>query len=86
MHKTAGLLTVRSPRQRLPNNRTQTNNRLTSLARMLKKRPEMKDHFIEFMRKIFENEQTEIAPPLQADEEFWYLPIFGLFHPQKPGQ
>ena len=45
----------------------------------------MKDHYIEFMCKIFENGHAEIAPPLQAEEVCWYFPIFGVYHPQKPG-
>lgn len=80
MHQIAGLL--RSPSV-AHGNRTQANNHLTSLT--LKKCPEMKDHF-ELMRKIFENKHTEITPTLQADEECWYLPIFEVYHPQKPRQ
>lgn len=38
------------------------------------------------MGKIFENNHAEVAPPLGENEECWYLPTFGVFHPQKPGQ
>ena len=46
----------------------------------------MKDHFVPFMEKIFENGHAEEAPPLKEEEERWYLPTFGVYHPKKPGQ
>ncbi|XP_072564870.1 uncharacterized protein, partial [Paramormyrops kingsleyae] len=79
-------LPFRSPRQRLPNNRGQAEDRLKSLTRRLRRHPEMKEHFVEFMGKVFENAHAEIAPPVQPEDECWYLPIFGVYHPQKPGQ
>jgi len=36
------------------------------------------------MQKVIENRQAEPAPPTQPGEELWYLPIFGVYHPQKP--
>ncbi len=48
--------------------------------------PEIKEHFVDFMRKIFENEHAELATQLQKNEECWYLPMFGVYHPKKPGQ
>nr|XP_055053759.1 uncharacterized protein LOC129438884 [Misgurnus anguillicaudatus] len=79
-------LPFRSPRQRLPNNKVQANNRLMLLTRKLKKQPVVKEHFVDFMHKIFENEHAELAPQLQNNEECWYLPMFGVYHPKKPGQ
>ncbi|KAL0159384.1 hypothetical protein M9458_043109, partial [Cirrhinus mrigala] len=38
------------------------------------------------MEKIFTNGHPEVAPPLREGEECWYLPIFGVNHPQKPNQ
>ncbi|XP_073714235.1 uncharacterized protein [Misgurnus anguillicaudatus] len=79
-------LPFRIPRQRLPNNRRHALNRLMSLSRTLKKNAEMKDHFIDFMKKIFENKHAEEAPLIQGEKECWYLPSFGVYHPKKPGQ
>lgn len=79
-------LPFRTPRLRLPNNRQQAMNRLTALTRTLKKHPEKKADFINFMKKLFENGHAEVAPALQPDKECWYLPFFGVYHPQKPGQ
>lgn len=40
----------------------------------------MKEH-IKFMQQMIENDQPEPAPPI-----CWYLPTFGVHHPQKPDQ
>lgn len=42
--------------------------------------------FLTFMGKVFENGHAEVAPPLGNDEERWYLPTFGVYHPKKPGK
>ncbi|XP_076874397.1 uncharacterized protein LOC143524681 [Brachyhypopomus gauderio] len=73
-------------RRRLPNNREQAFNRFRSLQRSFLKRPDMKEHFFGFMQKLLENSHAERAPPLQTQEECWYLPLFGVYHPKKPGQ
>ncbi|KAK7939207.1 hypothetical protein WMY93_002533 [Mugilogobius chulae] len=78
-------LPFRSPRQRLPNNREQALTRLMSLRKTLKKKPEMREHYVDFMEKIFSKGQAEPAPPLSPDQEC-YLPSFGVYHPQKPGR
>lgn len=46
----------------------------------------MKQHFFDFMQKVLDNQQAEPAPPLQPGQECWYLPTFGVYHPQKPGK
>lgn len=74
------------PRARLPNNKEQALCRLTSLYRMPDKRPQMREHFVAFMQKIFDHHHAELAPPLHEKEECWYLPTFGMYHPCKPGQ
>ena len=77
-------LPFRSPRIRLPDNKEQAKHRLFSLQRTFQKKPGMKEHFFDFMQKVIENHQAEPAPPLKPGEECWYLPIFGVYHPQKP--
>lgn len=79
-------LPFKSPRPPLPNNREQALSRLSSLRRTLNKNAEMKQQFSSFMEKLFENKHAERAPPIQEKQECWYLPIFGVYHPQKPGQ
>ena len=46
----------------------------------------MKQQFFSFMEKLFENKHAEKAPPVHEKQECWYLPFFGVYHPQKPGQ
>ncbi|KAJ8381260.1 hypothetical protein SKAU_G00020380 [Synaphobranchus kaupii] len=68
-------LPFRSPRQRLPNNREQALNRLMPLRWTLVKKPEMKEHFVDFMKKIFSNGHAELAPALKKDQECWSEPV-----------
>ncbi|XP_077119086.1 uncharacterized protein LOC143775127 [Ranitomeya variabilis] len=79
-------LPFKPQRQRLPNNRELVYSRFVSLTRKLQKAPETKQHFFTFMERIFQSGHAEIAPILQDSEECWYLPIFGVYHPKKPGQ
>lgn len=79
-------LPFRSPRSRLPNNRDQALSRLYSLRRTLRKNPELRERFVNFMKELFVRGHAEEAPPLNLGEECWYLPIFGVHHPQKPNQ
>lgn len=41
---------------------------------------------IRYTQKIFETGHAESTTPLSWKEECWYLPIFGLYHPHKPGK
>nr|XP_027215197.1 uncharacterized protein LOC113808077 [Penaeus vannamei] len=38
------------------------------------------------MKKLLERGHAEIAPPLKENEECWYLPVFGVYHPKKPSR
>ncbi|XP_067279206.1 uncharacterized protein [Pseudorasbora parva] len=79
-------LPFRSPRRHLPSNKEQAKKRFYSLQKTLEKKPDMKLHFIDFMQKMLDNDHAEIAPPLERGKEHWYLPTFGVYHPQKPDQ
>lgn len=48
-------LPFKTPRPRLPDNKVQALNRLLSLRRSLEKKPVMKEHFFNFMEKVFQN-------------------------------
>ena len=73
-------LPFRIPRSPLPNNKSQAINRAMMLDRSLKKNLKKQEHFMTFMEKVINNNHAEIAPPLQDEEECWYLPIFGVYH------
>ena len=78
-------LPFKTPRRHLPDNKAQALKRLSSLRHTLERKPVMKQHFLTFMEKVFQNNHAEVAPPLKEDEERWYLPTFGVYHPRKPG-
>ncbi|XP_062583636.1 uncharacterized protein LOC134245361 [Saccostrea cucullata] len=79
-------LPFREKRQPLPNNSLYALKRAQNLDISLRKDPTKQEHFMSFMKKIFDNNHAEIAPPLKEKEECWYLPIFGVYHPKKPSQ
>lgn len=79
-------LPFRTLRKPLPNNKQYAYESIMSLQRNFQRRPNMKEDFIEFMQGILDNHHAERAPPLEDEKEVWYLPIFGVYHPQKPGK
>lgn len=79
-------LPFREPQQRLPNNKEHVAKRFESLQHQFKRKPEMQNQYVAFMEKIIANGHAEVAPPLKEDEECWFLPSFGVYHPQKPNQ
>lgn len=79
-------LPFRPGRPRLPNNLPQTLKRAKTLDISLQRNPVKKTHMLTFMEGIFKQKHAEVAPPLTENQERWYLPIFGVYHPQKPGQ
>lgn len=84
---TTGLPPYRSKYcQHLLNNRGLEVKWFASLQQSFKWKPEMQDQYVSFMEKIFTNGHTEVAPPLDQDEDCWYRPSFGVYPPQKPNQ
>ncbi|VDI23124.1 Hypothetical predicted protein [Mytilus galloprovincialis] len=77
-------LPFRTPRRRLPNNRAMVLHRAKSLEKSFYSDPLKQEHIFTFMQKLFECKHAEVAPPLKNDEECWYLPVFGVYHPKKP--
>jgi hypothetical protein len=60
--------------------------RAKSLEASLKRDPLKLKHFLTFMEGILRNRHAELAPQLAQDEECWFFPIFGVYHPKKPDQ
>ncbi|XP_052810470.1 uncharacterized protein LOC128238519 [Mya arenaria] len=77
-------LPFKTPRPRLPNNRSQALLRVKSLQTNLSKHPLKRQHFVDFMGNLLANGHAEKAPELDNATECWYLPIFGVYHPKKP--
>lgn len=69
-------LPFRPQRQLLSNNHEYALSRVHSLQKTLHRKPTVKDQFLEFMDKIFQNNHAEVAPPLKENKECWYLPTF----------
>ncbi|KAK3088225.1 hypothetical protein FSP39_016350 [Pinctada imbricata] len=78
-------LPLREDRPRLANDYPLALKRAQMLDQSLRKDPIKRDHFITFMDKMLRNAHAERAPELREDEECWYIPIFGIYHPHKPG-
>ncbi|XP_061190337.1 uncharacterized protein LOC133198227 [Saccostrea echinata] len=78
-------LPFRRNRQHLPNNKPQAHRRAHSLDMNLRKNPEKMEHVIGFMKKILRNGHAEPAQELDLNTECWYLPLFAMYHPKKPG-
>ncbi|XP_053091228.1 uncharacterized protein LOC128318568 isoform X1 [Pangasianodon hypophthalmus] len=74
-------LPFRSPKQHLPNNREQAQSRFNSLCRTLRKKPEMREHFVEFMQRILDNDHAELVPPVNPGRTAGtYLPSVYITH------
>ena len=77
-------LPFRSDKRNMPNNRSQAWRRAQILDTSLRKNPTKRKHFIEFMQKVLDSGAAEVAPPVSEDKNHWYLPLFGVYHPNKP--
>ena len=79
-------LPVREKFNKLPDNREDAFKRLRSTRRTLDKKPLMKQHYFDLMQKLLEKGHAEPAPKaeLSPSSPRWYLPHFGVYHPQKP--
>ena len=56
-----------------------------SARRSLEKKPLKKQHYFDFMQILFDNGHAAPAPKIPSDPPalLWYLPHFGVSHPQK---
>jgi len=79
-------LPFREDRPKLPNNREQAERRANILHKNLMRNPSKQQQFLTFMQRTFDNGHAEKAPQLEENEECWYLPVFGVHHPQKPNE
>ncbi|XP_062585397.1 uncharacterized protein LOC134247072 [Saccostrea cucullata] len=71
----------------LPNNKPQAYRRAQILHCSLQKDPVKKEQFVTFMRKVLDSGAAEEAPSSsESDSPCWYLPLFGVQNPKKPGQ
>ena len=67
-------------------NYAQALSRAHGLDRSLKKNQVKRKHFFEFMKKVFDSGAAEKAPENSSHLQRWYLPLFGVYNPKKPGK
>ncbi|XP_071950844.1 uncharacterized protein [Antedon mediterranea] len=79
-------LPFKTGRQKLPNNKCQATQRMKTLVSSLNKNPKKKAHYFDFMGKILDKRLACRVENkfLKEEDEAWYLPHFGVYHPQKP--
>ena len=70
----------------LPKSRGEAYKRLRSTRKSLDRKPLMKQHYFAFMKNLFGKGQAKPVPSqdLTSSKPCWYLPHFGIYHPQKP--
>ena len=74
------------------NNRDQAASRVESLLRTFKRKPQMEHDYFVFMGKLLKCGHAVPVPITKLTKEtsesgkVWYLPHFGVCHPQKPGK
>ena len=71
-------LPFKKQRPQFPNNRPQALKRAKTPADNLRRNSVKRRHFTELIEGIF----TEPAPSVTQGQECWYLPLFGVYHPQ----
>ena len=69
----------------LADNRNAALGRLASLKKQLLKNPNYQEQYIQFMNKIIESNEAEIAPK-GTKGQMWYIPHHGVYHPHKPNK
>ena len=77
-------LPFKPSRPLLQNNRPLAVRRAKSLDMSIARNSVKREHVIDFMRKLLENQHAELAPEIPLSKERWYLPLFGVYHPMKP--
>ena len=69
----------------LPNTKNYALKRLNTLSSKLKREPVYYEHYCTFMEELLFRNYAEPVPQEQLNNEnVWYLPHFGVYHPQKP--
>ena len=79
-------LPLRKETMVLPDNRKDALRCLKSKRRTLDKKPLMRKHYFDFMQRLLENDHAEPVSDKETPQSNhqWYLPHFGVYHPQTP--
>ena len=80
-------LPLRVPNPNLPNNREVAIRRLNQLKKQFVADSKYKEDYTTFMETVIEKGFAEKVPPRKCrvnEQEVWYIPHHGVYHPKKP--
>ena len=70
----------------MPSNRSFVEKRLMYLKRKFAKNPSFYNDYVKFVDKMFSSGYAEKVGKRKHDDQTWYLPHHGVYHPAKPGK
>ena len=79
-------LPFKSKDNKMPNNRRQAEQRLMLLARRFERDETFRDEYVTFMNKVIGDgfaTEVSIDDLAKKDNDVWFLPHHGVFHPRK---
>ena len=82
-------LPLKDSNLKLPNNREMALRRLKHLKRRLTSDAKYSNDYINFMNTVIQNVYAEEAPAINEEEgnqQVWYIPHHGVYHPKKPNK
>ena len=68
----------------IPDSRPTAVNRLKSLKKKLSKDEKMRKEYSKFMQEMLDKNYAEAVVVCDDDQHTWYIPHFGVRHPEKP--
>ena len=78
------VLSFRRVNIQLPNNKLQAHKRLASLKKKMARNHKFKYHYIKFMKVLTSKGYAKESSIVAESGRCWYLPHYGLYHPNKP--
>ena len=84
-------LPLKDPNTKLPNNRDMASHRLKQLNRRFASDEKYQNDYVTFMNTIIHGGYAEKVPTGNKDEnevnqQVWYIPRHGVYHPKKPNK
>ena len=70
--------------EKFPETKPYAVNRLNSLSGKLKRNKVYYAHYCDFMKGLLDKGCVEVAQDADKSDKVWYLPHFGVYHPNKP--
>ena len=83
------LLPLKDANMQLPNNRPAAEQRLAALKKRFQNDDKYREDYVAFMNGVIEKgyaRRIEQEEPPAKEGKVWYIPLHGVYHPQKPGK